>query len=283
MVVAFTDPTVHPAAGAFYTTFQWEPVAAGREIRVERVREIRHLTMETLLDEIPAQAGAGGIVFVVFHGTERGLSMPLIRGSHVHANAEVMALLDSARSDGELAPILRFGDHHGRGGERVRELREKVQAVKQLRLSCVELRACNTGAYREAMQTAKDFFGAGTLGAPDIRDSYFTIDPGSPNPNASFWQRWLRSHPRNHTYEVPANGKLALAVRLTAHSAFQTSALVNQTSAVGFWIDTYLSRLHPTPSLRHRSFPAHALWSSAAAFPLVLPGDDDYAGHIAHV
>jgi hypothetical protein len=254
------------------------------EIRVDEVREIRNLTMETVLDEIPQRVGENGTVVIVSHGTDVGLSLPLTSSSRrVHADSRVMGVLDSTRSDEEVAQVLLFRDPQGSGAQRVRDLRSKIRQVKRLGLDRVELRACNTGTSKSALRVAKGFFGAQALGAPSVRDAFFRLDPGLPRASERFWRRWLRKRPTHRVYQVPANGKVALAVRQTRRAAFQVSALVNKVSATDFWIDVYLARLHPAPSRERRGFPAHALWDDAAAFPLIFPGEDDFVRHIVHV
>jgi hypothetical protein len=57
----------------------------------------------------------------------------------------VMEVLEGERSDVVAAQICMFPNPHAAGAQRIRALRDKIRAVKQLNLNCVELRACNTG------------------------------------------------------------------------------------------------------------------------------------------
>lgn len=287
--VALIDAAAHPAAAPFYRLFPFELQAPATEIRVDQTRAMRAISLENILVEIRDNVPASSNLVIVSHGNEIGLSVPLfsqhsqgVRGDH-----RIMAALDdTTQSDADVAQILLIPDPQGAGAARVHGLRELVAQVKQKRLSCIELRACNTGIRPDVMRTIKAFFGTTRLGAPDIRDSYAWLNPGTPTADAGFWQRWLQSHPRNHVYEVPNHGRLALATTggAAGHTSFVLSALVDQTDSVGFWIDVYLSRLYSAVPYRHGNIPIHALFNTPAAFPLIFPGDEDeYVSHIQHV
>jgi hypothetical protein len=262
--------------------FPWEPVRAQTEIKIDRVVQRQHLRMEWLLGEIPGAVGERGNLFIIYHGTEIGLSMRLADDTAVHADVRVMEVLDSNRSDVEAAQICLFPDPNGNGARRVHAIREQVQRVRDLRMNCVELRACNTGQNEDHMRTIKQFFGCRTLGAPDLRDSYFFLDPGTATANPRTWENWQRSHPRHKIFQVPADGRVGIAIRETGHAQFDTFMQVNKASAPSFWADVYLSLLHPhTVSMRR--FPGHALYDTPENFPLIFPGDDTYTQHIIHV
>lgn len=279
--VAIVDTHAHPSAPAFYRMFPFEPVRRDTEIRIDRVQGIVNMNLEALLAGIVQHVPAGSDLIVVSHGTEMGLAMPLFpSGSNgVRADSNIMAALDdSTQSDSATAPILMTTE------ARVRALRDAVAQVKALRLRCVELRACNTGNRLEAMRAIRSFFGSVTLGAPDIRDSYAMLDAGRPVADSGFWQRWLRTHTRNHVYEVPNHGRVGLATEgggLGDHT-FRLSALVDSQDSLSFWADVYLSRMH---AIRYQRgvLPIHALFDTAGAFPLIFPGDDDYVPHLQHV
>jgi hypothetical protein len=282
MTVAYTDILVHPASGPFYTMFPWEPVRMQAEIKVDRIVEVTGLRMEWLLDQIPSAVGQAGNVVIIYHGTDMGLSMPLAIGTQVHADSEMMAVLDSSRSDTDVAQMCQFPNPRTTGAQRVHTLREKMRRVKDLRLNSVELRACNTGQSMEHMQTIKRFFNCRTLGAPKLRDSYFFLDPGTATSHAQTWENWQHSHPRHRLFDVPGDGRVGIAIRETAHSAFQTFMLVNKDSAPSFWADSYLARLHPH-TVGMRRFAGHALYDTLANFPPIFPGEDAYTQHIVHV
>ena len=125
MTVAFTDTRVHPASKAFYTTFPWEPARTAADIKVDRVFDT-HLKMEWLLEQLPGAVGPGGNLFIIYHGTERGLSMPLATGSPVN-DAQVREVLDGGSSDVEAAQICLVHDPQRNGAQRVHALREPVR------------------------------------------------------------------------------------------------------------------------------------------------------------
>ena len=235
MTIAFTDKHVHPFARPFYTMFPWEPVP---EIKVDRVVEGNRITMEWLLQQIADTLHGGDNLFIIHHGTEAGLSIPLVADTPY---SRIMEVLDSTHTDIEVAQLCIFNDPRGAGAQRAHALREHMRRVKDLRLNCVELRACNTGQNKPNMQIIKRFFNCRTLGAPDLRDSYFDLHPGAPTGNSSTWESWRRSHPRHRIFEVPANGRVGIAIQETAHSAFHTFMIVNNVSAPSFWTDVYLA------------------------------------------
>lgn len=283
MTVAFTDPTVHPASAPFYRMFPWEPIAPLREIKVDSVVQINNMRMEQLLDRIPAAVGQGGNLFIIFHGTEAGLSMRLANDvpAGLHANAQIMEILDSNRTDIEAAQLCMFPNPNTSGAQRIRTIRDKMQRVKDLRMNSVELRACNTGQNNQNMQTIKRFFNCQSLGAPDLRDSYFGLRPNTAATSQAE-QNWRNSHSTHRMFDVPAGGRVGISVQMTGHATFNTSMIVNKNLAPSFWADVYLSRLHPH-SVGMGLFHGHALFETSASFPLIFPGDDTYTQHLVHV
>lgn len=279
--MAFTDPRVHPASADYYRMFPWEPIRSGAEIKVDNVVTINNMRMETLLEQIPAAVGSNGNLFIIFHGTDMGLSMRLAADTQVNADVRVMAVIDSDRTEVEAAQICMFPNPQTHGAQRIQTIRQKLRRVKDLRMASVELRACNTGQNTSHMQTIKNFFGCQSLGAPDIRDSFFTLNPSIPH-NAQAEEHWATTHSRSRQFLVPANGRVSIAIQETGHSSFNTSMIVNSALAPSFWADVYLSRLHPH-SVAMRPFPGHALFQTSASFPLIFPGEDDYTRHIIHV
>lgn len=287
--VALIDAAAHPAAAPFYRLFPFEQLTGAEEIKVDQVRPMRPISLEAILIEIRDRVPDRSNVLIVSHGTEIGLSVPLFsHHSHgVRGDHRIMAAIDDAAlSDSDLAQTLLIPHPQGAGGTRAHNLRALVAQVKAKNLARVELRACNTGIRPDVMQTIKAFFGATRLGAPDIRDAYAQLNPGTPNANDGFWERWLQTHTRHHVYEVPNHGRLALAVTggAAGQTSFGLSALVDKRQSVEFWIDVYLSRLHSVVPYSHGNLPIHALFDTVAPFPLIFPGDEDaYVSHIQQV
>ena len=280
-MIAFTDPAVHPASAPFYRMFPWEPLPQGKEVKIERVVEMRRMTLESLLERIPQEVARGKDFMIIYHGTEIGLSLPITRQQQqVKADSRVLGfLLDSDLSISELAGRLIVSE------TKAARLRQLSDAVRALGPQCVLLRACNTGKRPAILSVNKEFFGAGRLGAPDVRDAYAQLRPGRPNSSTSYRERWLNRNPQHHVYEVPLNGWLALATSGIApgRTGFRLNALTDSRQSVGFWMDVYLSRLHSAHTFRGRSVPIHAIVDATASFPLVFPGEDNYTSHLVTV
>jgi hypothetical protein len=239
------------------------------------------MTLKSLLERILVEVNQGEDIMIIYHGTPGGLSLPIhTHQRSVKADDRVLHfLMDSNLSRGELASRLILSE------DRAADLKQLGESVRALRPQCVLLRACNTGRNRPVLQTAKRFFGAGRLGAPDLRDAYVPLSVGNPNPSETYRQRWLARHPRNHVYEVPVHGWLALATSgiVAGQTSFSLHGLTDSRRSVGFWMDVYLSRLHSAQSFSGGSVPLHAVVAQAASFPLVFPGEDEYTAHLVMV
>ncbi|HEX6746814.1 MAG TPA: DUF4157 domain-containing protein [Longimicrobium sp.] len=278
---ALIDVGAHPMAPDFYERFKLEPLAGGNLLHIDRTVRLRGVTLEGLLDCI-IQNGTGDYLIVV-HGTSFGLYIPLTRDSGpVKGDGDVMALLDSARSDKETAEVLLFRDPGGEGAEKVRTLRKKAARVKALKLHRLELRACSVGGGPSLMMRIRDFFGAQVLGAPDIGDAYSPLNPDHPNPDLAHRAAWCEKRPGSRIYEVAPGGWVTLGVRQVTQTSFQLDGLSDRNQSVGTWAGTHLALSRFPVQYPGGPLPVHALFERHATYPLIFPGEEGYAGHIRH-
>jgi hypothetical protein len=272
-------------------------------------------------------------ILIVAHGTVEegnpgGLSMPLAEGCAVDAMADaVRALTEAAiavREAGsdplgwtrfienpldrrrvqasatrEQAPALFQEWLQARARsldlskERLLEIVKKRNLVADLALQRVEIRACNLGAFPDAMLTLREFFGAQRLLAPQV----ITLCGGLRVhilEDLNQYQEWIQSRGGAGATDAfaemdSANGRCfgeAFSLRIQEASPesyrFELEAAALSEQAVQSWVEDYImpgSAFSGSGALK-----VAALWTvgqSGHPQPYVLPGEDAYRGLIA--
>lgn len=160
------------------------------------VHRIPQINFESLLDKMIDIKSAGGTTdnfIIVCHGLYekdigKGLAMPLTAGSKMKAAYELLDLLLERlnQKDPDLEEFQREYTHtnasmglyeaHFPPGSVVR-LVNKMRQLRQLRVRCVELRACNLGTNKEGLGRLGQCFGARFIVAPDKKMFYVYVNP----------------------------------------------------------------------------------------------------------
>ncbi|MDX1980949.1 MAG: DUF4157 domain-containing protein, partial [Bryobacteraceae bacterium] len=200
--LAIIDRTAHPDADNWYGVSTAEPIGNRETVAVDRVRALRSITIESILDEILARPGTRDVI-IVSHGTSLGLSVRLIPGSEVRGRVEAVSALSRdtatpiesefgsgthpALSDASAAEITMLSE------SRVRSLRSRMNRVRDMGLNHVAFRACNMGQSVDVLTTMKEFFGCASVSAPSLRDTYGHLDPRIED-DIPAWRRTQESH-----------------------------------------------------------------------------------------
>jgi hypothetical protein len=275
----------------------------------------------------------GGEILIVAHGTVEegsagGLSMPLAEGCSVDAmRDEVRAVTKAAVAVREAAsdPLgwTRFIENPldrrrvqdsatreqgpglfqewlqarargvGLSKERLLEIVKKRNLVVDRAFQRVEIRACNLGAFPDAMRALREFFGAQRLLAPQV----ITLC-GSMRiqilEDLNQYQEWIQSRGGVGTTDAfaemeTANGRCfgeAFCLRIQEASPesyrFELEAAALSEQAVQSWVEDYImpgSAFSGSGALK-----VAALWTLGRPGhpqPYVLPGEEAYRGLIA--
>jgi len=276
MATAFIESRAHPAAAPFYRLFPREPVTTSASIEIEDIVTVDPMNLNALLQRIAGVGENGGDIVIVTHGVPEGLTMALVarqaegsRRHRVSAGTDALNVLMSNRPASEKTQVLKLRDAE------LRSLLDGMARVRALSLACVEFRSCNVGDWSDTLRALWRFFGARTVGAPDLRDAYAFIDVGSVTRDERAWRAWHRRHPGAVLYNL-SEGRFALQTTggQEGSTRFQAQAIADSRHAVASWLREHFPPSASTPPAG--SFPIHALWQS----PLIFPLDSEYLDHI---
>ncbi|MFN7938070.1 MAG: hypothetical protein U0R19_32375 [Bryobacteraceae bacterium] len=173
-------PRGHPSAPPWYGTHPVEPIGNKSKIVVTDSVVQRAMTLESILDAIIERNQKD--VVIVCHGAPQGLAVPFVVGSSVGAESENISRLSADRvmknKDGMNTPIIPDdGMSRQISAERIRGLRKKVNQVRDIGLDHVAFRNCDLGKSLETLEAFRLLFGAKSLSAPKLKDSYGTFTP----------------------------------------------------------------------------------------------------------
>lgn len=170
----------HPSAPSWYQSNPVEPIGNKSSITVTKTVVVDPMTIESIFDAIIE--GKDQEVVIVCHGIEDGLLIPFVAGSKFNAVQSPVLRLASdhqvdvggakipAVSDKDVAPQISEDD--------AKRLRMKMNKVRAMQLKHVAFRACDMGKSPGSTLAAyKDLFGAKSVSAPDLLDSYGQFKP----------------------------------------------------------------------------------------------------------
>jgi hypothetical protein len=272
-------------------------------------------------------------VFLATHGTVEegnpgGLSMPLTAGCDVDAMRDEVRVLANAaialrEVDSDPLGWVRFIENEAdrrrvqaganpeqgpdllgqwldsqaeslhMSKDRLRRIASKRNQLAARRLKRIEIRACNLGAFPEAMSSLREFFGVETLLAPKVTAMcgrlrmHILEDPNQ-------YQEWVHAHGEagveNAFAEMDsAAGRsfgeaVCFRIRETSPGSylFELEGAARSEEAVQSWVETYIM---PGSSYSgHGMLRVAALWTfgrPGLPQPYVLPGEQDYRNLIA--
>lgn len=287
---AFVDTSAHPRAVDYYQMFHSEPIGASGAIPVDGIEGIARLTLEALLDGILRRVGRNENIVIVSHGQDIGLALPLVVGppSTPRARAEALGMLGSDREtvfDGMMAPpvsVEQIQQSTHLAADQITRLRQKMNSVRALQLNHVALRACNIGTWGNALSTIRAFFGSRAISGPDIRDTFGSLNFGTPTTDARVWQSWERGHPDAFVEGSSPNRVGLHTTTPTARHAYTLSAIADSSAAVRAWASRHLLG-GSSATYTSGAVPYHGLFNMSRApgqSPIYFSGDASFRSHI---
>jgi hypothetical protein len=275
----------------------------------------------------------GNEILIVAHGTVEegnpgGLSMPLAEGCSVDAmRGEVLAFTQAALAVREAAsdPVgwTRFIENPldrrrveasatreqgpalfqewlqararslGLSKERLLEVIKKRNLVADRAFHRVEIRACNLGAFPDAMRVLREFFGAESLLAPQVITLYGSLRVHILE-ELNQYQEWIQARGGVGTADPfaemeSANGRCfgeAFCLRIQETSPesyrFELEAAALSELAVQSWVEEYImagSAFSSSGALKVAALWTLGRWGHPQ--PYVLPGEEAYRALIA--
>ncbi len=179
--------------------------------------------------------------------------------------------------------------------EKLLELAVKRNEVAGRRFGRVEIRACNLGAFPEAMQALREFFDADRLLAPQVTKLcgklrvHILEDPNQ-------YQDWIQARGAQGSggsfeeMEGPSGRTFgnAFCLRIQERSpesnTFELEAAALSEQAVQSWVEDYV--MHGSDYSGHGTLQIGALWTfghPGLPQPYVLPGEAEYRSLIGSV
>jgi hypothetical protein len=138
----------------------------GRKIRVERFQQVDGMSLESLCDSIVKHAVIPGDIMVICHGSEHGLTLPIVKGgTRCRIGAEAVKMLLS-RDAGKAAYYFNMNADQGAVIERVQE---KLRAVHKKKIGHLAIRACAVGKSMANVDQLLRLFGVRTGSALKMR------------------------------------------------------------------------------------------------------------------
>jgi hypothetical protein len=173
----------HPFAPPWYESNPVEPSGNG-SITVKSVTVIKDISLEAVMDAIIREKQTE--IVVVTHGWSEGLAIPLVPGMAIPGGAQRQQIfpLSADRSfddgGGFKTPVRSdkdVADQAHLSEQQVRTLRAKMNQIRSLTLEHVAFRSCDMGKSQESLQAFRNFFGAKSVSAPKLLDSYGQFSP----------------------------------------------------------------------------------------------------------
>lgn len=170
----------HPSAPPWYDAHPAEPLGNKSKIVVTDVVVQRAMTLESIMDTIIERNQKQ--VVIVCHGSSEGLAIPFVHGSSVGAESSNISRLSADRvfknRDGHNTPITRDdGMSHQISEKAIKGLRVKMNQIRDIGLDHVAFRNCDMGRSVATLDEFRLLFGAKSLSAPKLKDSYGTFTP----------------------------------------------------------------------------------------------------------
>jgi len=170
----------HPSAPPWYRAGPVEPLGNKSHIVVSDVVVQRAMTLESIMDTIIERNQKE--VVIVCHGSSEGLAIPFVLGSSVGAESANISRLSADRvlknREGMNTPITPDGGMSRQiSATRIKSLREKMNQVRGIGLDHLAFRNCDMGRSLDTLDAFRLLFGAKSLSAPRLKDSYGTFTP----------------------------------------------------------------------------------------------------------
>lgn len=219
-----------PNASSYYTMFPSEPFSVSEWLAIRRIEPISPWHFPGLLTKVLQVGATDKEILILSHRTSDGLDIPLVPNAKktISAQYQQLNVLASSQPVKKKAEICKITE------DEVTSICRQMESVRKLKLKKVEVRACNMGGSLLTLEAYQEFFGSGSVGAPDYLDFFGTVDPGTPTTNARDWSIWLAQHKNAQVFKMKS-GRVAIHF-----FARKFNMLADSFVAVKEWIGAYL-------------------------------------------
>lgn len=235
----------HPSAPPWYKSNPVEPIGNGSTITVKDTEVIKDMTFEAVLDVVISRKQTE--IVIVCHGWSEGLALPLMEGGATAGGAQKQQIFPIS-ADGHLkdeggvkAPVRSdkdVGDLAHLSEEKVKTLRRKMNQIRGLALNHVAFRSCDMGQDPDSLQAFRNFFGAKSVSAPKLFDSYggFTALIGT---NVETWAKGKR---KNEGFRIAIDRGVAFGTKRTdSPTAYKIICRAPDKKTLASWGKTHIS------------------------------------------
>jgi hypothetical protein len=238
-------PKGHPHALPWYRSNPLEPIDGSSVIAVKDAMVTDVMTLEALLDAILANQGTTEIL-IVSHGSGAGLAIPVRPGARSGAEAQVILALAADRSREEVeygtkikTPIKSdkdVADLTMLTEDKVSTLRMKMNQVQKMNLKHAAFRACNMGINKDTMVAFRNFFGAASVSAPRLFDSYGKFAPAI----LGGLEDWAKAK-RKKGYHISIDDDVAFGIKKTDNFIYTIEAAATSKDAFKDWVANHIA------------------------------------------
>lgn len=286
--VAFSVSSVHPSAAPYYRAFPSEPITggAGAYLTVSKVVELSDNRIETLLQAIEANVKKKGTAIVVSHGNDSGISFTVGAGRGVRLEARVMQVLrgnlEGRLDDLETAKRLKFGTFNAAdnptGLVQLDALKKAMKPVRDLELSRIDLRACDTGKSTDTLRQLQFFFNADLCCAPDSADTFGPVPFADLTSSKAVWDAFMKKHPKAIVMDTGKERFALSYIVLGGQQRVMLDAIATSQSAIDVWVKTYLP-----PGSKYKGGPLHYHGLTKDLKTIIFAGESAYRDRLVAV
>ncbi|HEY4365112.1 MAG TPA: hypothetical protein VGN17_29385 [Bryobacteraceae bacterium] len=235
----------HPSAPPWYRSNPVEPIGKGSTITVKETAVIKDMTFEAVLDAIIKNKQSD--VVIVCHGWAEGLALPLMAGGPTPGGAQKQQIFPLS-ADGNLkgegglkAPVRSDHDVAGQAHlseAQVKTLRGKMNQIRGLGLNHVAFRSCDMGQDLDSLQAFRNFFGAKSVSAPKIFDSYGAFTPFI----GAGVEAWAKTKRKSEGFRIAIDEGVAFGTKRTdSPLAYKILCKAPDSKTFTAWMKTHIA------------------------------------------
>lgn len=232
----------HPFAPPWYRSNPVEPIGNSSQIVVKDVTVLEDMTLDSIMDVIIRAKQTE--ILVVCHGWSEGLAIPLMKGRGITGGAQRQQIFplsaDRAFEDGGIkTPIISakdVADQAHMSEQQVTALRAKMNQIRALSLAHVAFRACDMGQSTDSLQAFRNFFGAKSVSAPQLEDSYGQFSPLI----GGGLDSWAKAK-RKEGFRVSVDRQVGFGIKNTAPLVYKIVSKAADVKAFNAWVKVHIT------------------------------------------
>jgi hypothetical protein len=232
----------HPSAPPWYRSNPVEPIGHRSQIMVKSVTVLKDMTLESIMDVIIREKQKQ--IVIVCHGWSEGLAIPLTDTGIIAGGAQRQQIFplsaDRSFDDGGMkSPVISVQDVAAQAHiseQQVTKLRAKMNQIRDVKLEHIAFRACDMGQSTDTLQAFRNFFGAKSVSAPKLEDSYGQFSPLL----GAGVEAWTKTK-RKERFHVWIDRNVAFGIRDAGTLSYQIVCKAPDNKTFVAWVKAHIS------------------------------------------